>query len=796
MDKLSRQQESPSAKTAEKKRRRPPLACEQCRKRKIRCDRNVPCGHCIRANIPSCTYAPVHIPAWRAKKVVDPLVAANWAATSPNSPTVDEKASSSAGTGIGMGMGRSIRPAGTELQHTSEADSAPVLPAATTSPPSRLSSNPASSSGASNVDWLVARVQELEEKLARVVLINDCQDGIANKGRVESQEMIAPTQGLVAKSRYFGQSHWMHGLDLFPLEFDIIARDEVEKGDLSSSLAKCKTLGRKIKKNRVKKPLSSTDMGTQIPSRQLADQLVENYLRTFEGVFRIVHVPTFRSDYERYWQNPAASNESFVILLQLYVVDAPPEKKRVNITGVQILCLLTLAKSTCSVGHDMSWIMAGTLVRKAMFLGLHRDPKHLGGMTIYRAEIHRRLWATVLELNMQFSFEAGGAPLISTAHYDTQPPANLNDDELSDDKDGDKPAGHPSDVPTQTSVQRALVSTIPLRINLINHINNNRPGDAYEETLRFNSSLTKACRAMTQLLTSLRNKPDSPVRSFHISVAEMFLYRCFHSLHQPVIVRYVDDARFFFSRKMCLDSALKLLHIWGLPDAWVPTTAAGSASDDDDDDVMDRDLKRLITNGTGIFRNIASQAMLIITIELLHRKTGEATSLGYLPTVGGSDLHARLVAAQAWNLARARAGETNTKGIIFIRACLAHVDALEAGLDSKEKVKSIFQAATEVSRQCWEILKEVAEREGLPASAWEDEVVVADMEYASTMAIDWMQVWDDMQGMMTWPQWDTETAAAAGAGFALGLDNDVGNDAAASAAIVTSMDPLGFGQFP
>jgi hypothetical protein len=535
-------------------------------------------------------------------------------------------------------------------------------------------------------------------------------------------------------------------------------------------------LGRKIKKNRFK-PLSSTNLGLQIPTRELADELVENYLRTFEGVFRIVHIPTFRADYERFWEGSHPSSNSFVILLQLvmalgatlqdnvfslrpmatqWIFEAqmwlmvPPEKKRINIEGIQIQCLLLLAKSTCNVGADMVWMMAGNLVRNAMFLGLHRDPQSLGDMTIYRAEMRRRLWATVLELNMQFSFEAGGSPLLSTAHYDTLPPANLNDEDLTDEKDSGRLTIKGPKVPTQTSVLRALLATMPLRMNLVNHVNNTRPGDHYEETLRLNSDLTKTCRAISESLMSLKAMPNSPITQFHVLVTEIFLYRCFHALHQPVIVKYLNDARFYFSRQMCLDSALKITHIWGLPDAWSTDNPTAG-------ELMDADLKRLVTNGTGMFRNVASQAMIIIQIELIHAKAGQASSLGYLPTVGTANLHARLDATRAWKLERVRAGETNIKGIIYMEACLSHVKALEMGVDAKERTRMMFQAATDVSKQCFEILKGVAEREGLPASELEDETTSLDGISVPGMPMDWMQdwVWDGDQGI-SFPQWDPD----------------------------------------
>lgn len=77
-----------------------------------------------------------------------------------------------------------------------------------------LSSKAGSSSTSSspNVDWLVNRVQQLEEKLAKALHINDASDG--PKKRPSELEPQEQTDGFVAKSRYFAQSHWIYGLSM------------------------------------------------------------------------------------------------------------------------------------------------------------------------------------------------------------------------------------------------------------------------------------------------------------------------------------------------------------------------------------------------------------------------------------------------------------------------------------------------------------------------------------------------------------------------------------------------------
>lgn len=45
-----------------KRRRRPPLACFQCRRRKVKCDQERPCNNCTKAKILDCNFPPSEIP--------------------------------------------------------------------------------------------------------------------------------------------------------------------------------------------------------------------------------------------------------------------------------------------------------------------------------------------------------------------------------------------------------------------------------------------------------------------------------------------------------------------------------------------------------------------------------------------------------------------------------------------------------------------------------------------------------------------------------------------------------------
>lgn len=180
-----------SAAKTEKKRRRPALSCEQCRRRKIRCDRSLPCVNCVKSKISPCTYAPTHIPASRAKK----------------------------GTG---------HAGASDLNSQVPARSAPAIGSTQRQSPSnssarqKSSSIPSSTVGsnseASTVDALAARVKELEQKLAESCYITQpAADKFIQPDDQEAES--APMKGTVSKTRFFGQSHWMNGIHMVSSPF-------------------------------------------------------------------------------------------------------------------------------------------------------------------------------------------------------------------------------------------------------------------------------------------------------------------------------------------------------------------------------------------------------------------------------------------------------------------------------------------------------------------------------------------------------------------------------------------------
>jgi hypothetical protein len=184
------------------------------------------------------------------------------------------------------------------------------------------------------------------------------------------------------------------------------------KTDIETLLRKCKVLAKNKKNSRPSRCISCPEHIISSSSREVADNLAQLYISRFEASFRILHIPSFWTEYEQYWQNPTKTPCALHFKIQLVIaigssidqkvpnitdvqsrarewvhaaqnwLSGPMEKDRLSINGLQVHCLLILARQTLSVGGDLIWASMGNLVRVAMQLGLHRDPRHFAKMTL------------------------------------------------------------------------------------------------------------------------------------------------------------------------------------------------------------------------------------------------------------------------------------------------------------------------------------------------------------------------------------------------------------------------------
>ncbi|EZF09704.1 hypothetical protein H103_08993 [Trichophyton rubrum CBS 288.86] len=441
-----------------RRRRRPTLACEPCRRKKVRrkavkliasrCDRNLPCEQCSRSKMELCNYltdndslttgfsnsrATSHITPPRPPGTLYQISIVN---------TLDTRLAAAEPTrGLSLpGFNASDRvPA--HLLHVKD----PVITPDIGKPPS------------SDTDSLSA---------PKAINIAAASPSAAYKENTV-------VRGIFSKTKFFGLSHWMNSIYQFPQVYDMLQKCELdETSEARAVYDKCKHLARAIKAQEIAKHNPVANILDHVPPRNVAEPLSHWDNPGSSSPDFIVKLLLVMSIGSIFSPARSASDTSYSTISQwIYVaqswLNSPFEKSRINVSGTQIHCLLLLSRQANGVGGDLAWVSAGSLLKTAMHIGLHIGPSHLPNVTFYDQEIRRRLWATVLEIVVQFSMDSGGLPLIHMQGIDCELPSNIEDEQLEDANEIiDATHAKLLEEYTMTSVQIALVKSLPLRLEI------------------------------------------------------------------------------------------------------------------------------------------------------------------------------------------------------------------------------------------------------------------------------------------------------------------------------------------
>ncbi|PTB36141.1 hypothetical protein M441DRAFT_83989 [Trichoderma asperellum CBS 433.97] len=514
------------------------------------------------------------------------------------------------------------------------------------------------------------------------------------------------------KSRLYGATHWLHGGHEFKRVAvlngytDQSTEEETtrqQKVQLERLFRKCKHLAQKLKQNDPGRSITQSGPGLPTSCKSWADQMVHLYLTRFESVFRILHIPSFRAEYEEFSKNPEQSPLALQFKVKLVMAigsslyrdtaDADnigwnscrwvheaqtwvsgPVKDRISLDGLQVQCLLILARQVLSIGGDLVWIAVGTLVRTAMHMGLHRDPVYFRKMTLLEAEVRRRLWATILEINLQASLDSGAPLAVSFDDFNTKSPRNVNDEDISENTE--ILPYYDENTVTDMSLQLLLFRYLRPRSEIINRMNGACSSFSQAEVQCLTLTLNRACRECSASLEG--NNNGDATKIFKQNMANLLLGRFLLTLHRPLATASrVGDPGFHFSRKVCLDSATALL----LPP-------------------HNPDFYHLTLIGGGIFKNRIIHASLAICSDLII-ELEELDTMAW-PSTYGKMLVDVLREALRQTAERIRVGETNLRLNMKLNVVLCRAECAESG--SSRQLRMI-EAAQESLKMAYTVMQ-------------------------------------------------------------------------------------------
>jgi hypothetical protein len=519
---------------------------------------------------------------------------------------------------------------------------------------------------------------------------------------------------------------------------------------MAHNLRRCKALARVIKKQRT--PAWPTALSHDLPPKDLADKLVEGYLGSLETVFRVLHVPSFRREYEALWAGDGKKPDvGFLIQLKLVLTlgatvhddlftlrasanqwlheaqtwfAKPDYKTRLNLQALQSHVLLVMAGEYVGNSGEAAWIASGSLLRTAMYLGLHRDPVHLPRTTPFVAEMRRRIWNTILELSLQSSLTAGQTPFIMLDEFDTAPPGNFDDEQLlAITPPSDKPPEpKPETQRSHTTIAIALRRTYAVRLAVAKHLNSIASAGTYEETLRLDGEIRAAYKAMYQALRSdekatggsgggIGGRASSSPPTFATRMADFIMHRYIQALHLPFLNAAMHHTAYAFSRKVAVEMSMS---IWcnAYPCSAVASSAVVSAAGPAvggtaDGQMLSRGdhLARLVTCSSGFLRTVASLSSLVVAVEL-NGQLEEHQSLGPAPV--RRDLLAVVGEGEAWSKWCLQAGETNVKGHLVYSMVSTWIDGLLQGRSQEELSALVVARAEQESSELAAMFQETA----------------------------------------------------------------------------------------
>ena len=237
-------------------------------------------------------------------------------------------------------------------------------------------------------------------------------------------------------------------------------------------------------------------------------------------------------------------------------------KQRLSFGTLQTKALLLLVQLNLARPPDELWTDAGALLRSAITMGLHRDPSESPGIRIFHGELRRRLWATIVELELQMAFLCGVSPMICKSDYNTRPPLNVHDDALSEDMT-QVATQHSLNQRTETLMQTLLANTLPQRLDAVYLAGDLHYGTGAEEIFRRARELESFLEDLPPFFKHDYQNPhqrEDLGTTYGRLLFDIYVRNALLCLYRPYILTITSSPYTVEARDGCIRSCLVILN--------------------------------------------------------------------------------------------------------------------------------------------------------------------------------------------------------------------------------------------
>ncbi|KAI1737167.1 hypothetical protein F4680DRAFT_460682 [Xylaria scruposa] len=333
-----------------------------------------------------------------------------------------------------------------------------------------------------------------------------------------------------------------------------------------------------------------TEILSSLPPQPICDKLVSSYFSTQIFISGIVHPDKFQNEYEDFWKSPSTTSPLWVALLfsiLSVIVSARQMKNHTSETSIPpvhilqqrtVQCLV-LGKYATANAHALEAFMLHllscllsknnpptniTIIRLAFRMGYHRDPVNLSGISPFNGEMRRRVWLNIVQVEALMSYEMGFPSMIPSEFCDTDMPRNLEYTDLHEDM-ATLPPTRPLSI--QTAVRYSIAKNAVMSVDkkIVAHTQSLvvPARERYEGTTALHNELIEAYNGLPEVLKRRdinRSFLDSSGLIVERCTIEILYLKGLIILHRRYISYERQSPESDPSRRACIEAALDLLH--------------------------------------------------------------------------------------------------------------------------------------------------------------------------------------------------------------------------------------------
>ncbi|KAL3440554.1 hypothetical protein BJX65DRAFT_316418 [Aspergillus insuetus] len=210
------------------------------------------------------------------------------------------------------------------------------------------------------------------------------------------------------------------------------------------------------------------------------------------------------------------------------------------------------------------WLSINTILHLAIRMGYHRDPDHFPGISPFEGELRRRIWTTIRILDIALSLEMGLPRSATNTQVDTKLPRNVRDCDFEEDT-VQMPPPRPE---TEWTPVLPLIAKGRLisALGRICDINSDIDPPSHDEVIKADAGLEDVHSHAIPAVLRWETMPHPIIDSPNLVVQRVSIETAYHKsrilLYRRALISYPvrqPQEQHRKSVQICLDAALKIL---------------------------------------------------------------------------------------------------------------------------------------------------------------------------------------------------------------------------------------------